>query len=141
MLVAAYRSDLQRGRRLGVRLGAVLLTLVSGLAAAGPIEVYREGARFCPRDRDIHGTVLDEAQTIERARTLLPDRYCGPTMFVDGCDVQTENEIGSWRVYFHQYHLRAGQRDWGGLTHTYVVLDPVGNCYANIPGTEPGATR
>jgi hypothetical protein len=62
-------------------------------------------------------------------------------MFVDGCDVQTENEIGSWRVYFHQYHLRAGQRDWGGLTHTYVVLDPVGNCYANIPGTEPGATR
>ena len=123
------------------RLFALALVVASAIAAAGPIEVYREGPRFCPRDRDVHGRALYEAQTIERARTLLPDRYCGPTLFVDGCDVLTENAIGSWRVYFHQYRLRGGQRDWGGLTHTYVVLDPVGNCYANIPGTEQGAAR
>ena len=61
------------------------------------------------------GAVLDEAQTIERARTLLPDRYCGPTTFVDGCDVLTENEIGSWRVYFHQYQLRDGATRLGRL--------------------------
>ena len=48
---------------------------------------------------------------------------------------------GSWRIYFHQFKMRDGEPDWGGLTHTYVVLDPVGNCYANIPGTEPGAPR
>jgi hypothetical protein len=123
------------------RFIAIGLALASGLAAAGPIEVYREGARFCPRDRDMHGAALDEARTIERARALLPDRYCGPTSFVDGCDVLTENAMGSWRIYFHQYRLRDGTRDWGGLTHTYVILDPVGNCYANIPGTEFGATR
>ena len=122
-------------------LVALGLALASTPAAAGPIEVYREGAHFCPRDRDAHGAALDEAQTIERARALLPERYCGPTSFVDGCDVQTENAMGSWRVYFHQYRLRHGNRDWGGLTHTYVVLDAVGNCYANIPGTEQGAPR
>jgi hypothetical protein len=117
------------------------LMLAASSAAAGPIEVYREGARFCPRDRDANAAVLDEAQTIERARALLPERYCGPTTFVDGCDVLTENAMSSWRVYFHQYRLRDGSHDWGGLTHTYVVLDAVGNCYANIPGTEQGAPR
>ena len=119
----------------------VLAVTGASVAWAGPIEVYREGTRYCPHDRKTSGAALDEAQTIERARTLLPDRYCGPTAFVDGCDVQTENAMGSWRVYFHQYRLRDGSRDWGGLTHTYVILDPVGNCYANIPGTEMGATR
>ena len=123
------------------RLVVLGLLMATASAAAGPIEVYREGARYCPRDRDAHGAVLDEAQTIERARALLPERYCGPTSFVDGCDVLTENAMGSWRVYFHQYRLRDGGRDWGGLTHTYVILDPVGNCYANIPGTEQGAPR
>lgn len=117
------------------------LALASAAAGAGPIDVYRDGARYCPRDRDAHAASLDETQTIERARTLLPDRYCGPTALVDGCDVLTEKAMGSWRVYFHQYRLRDGKRDWGGLTHTYVVLDTVGNCYANIPGTEQGAPR
>ena len=124
-----------------VRFGLVLVALASGLAAAGPIEIYREGARYCPRDRAMQGAALDEAQTIERARALLPDRYCGPTSFVDGCDVLTDNALGSWRLKFHHYRRREGTRDWGGLTHTYVILDPVGNCYANIPGTEQGATR
>ena len=121
--------------------GVALVAIVCANAHAGPIEVYRDGTRFCPRDRDARSAALDEAQTIERARALLPERYCGPTSFVDGCDVLTENALGSWRVYFHQYRLRDGSRDWGGLTHTYVILDAVGNCYANIPGTEQGAPR
>jgi len=110
-------------------------------AAAGPVEVYREGPRFCPRDRPAAAPAHDEQQTIARARALLPEDFCGPTTFVSGCDVLTEQSLGAWRVYFHQYKLRDGRKDWGGLTHTYVILDRVGNCYANIPGTEFGATR
>ena len=119
----------------------LVVAATSSLALAGPVEVYREGARFCPRDRGPDGAVLNESQAIERARALLPTEFCGPTPFVDGCEVLPENAIGSWRIYFHQYRMRNGRRDWGGLTHTYVVLDPVGNCYANIPGTEQGAPR
>ena len=110
-------------------------------AAAGPVEVYREGPQFCPRDRPATAPALDEQQTIARARALLPADFCGPTAFVSGCDVLTEQALGAWRIYFHQYRLRDGRKDWGGLTHTYVILDRVGNCYANIPGTEFGATR
>jgi hypothetical protein len=85
--------------------------------------------------------VLTQAQAIERARTLLPADFCGPTTFVSGCETVPEQAFGSWRIYFHQYRLRGDERDSGGLTHTYVVLDAVGNCYANIPGTEQGAPR
>jgi hypothetical protein len=110
------------------------------LAHAGPIEVYREGPRYCPHDRfGSDAAVLTQAQAIQRARALLPDGYCGPSAFVSGCDVVPENALGSWRIYFHQYRLRGAERDWGGLTHTYIVLDARGNCYANIPGTEQGS--
>ncbi len=119
----------------------VVLGLTSTVAQAGPIEVLREGDRYCPRDREPNAAVLTEAQVIERARTLLPADFCGPTAFVSGCDVLPEFAIGSWRIYFHQYRVRDGRRDWSGLTHTYVVLDRVGNCFANIPGTEQGAPR
>ena len=129
------------GFRQAARHAMLIVATTASVALAGPVEVYREGPRFCPRDRGLDGTVLSEAQAIERARTLLPDDYCGKTFFVDGCDVLTESATGSWRIYFHQYRLRDGRRDWGGLTHTYVVLDPAGNCYANIPGTVQGATR
>jgi hypothetical protein len=37
--------------------------------------------------------------------------------------------------------MRDARHDPAGLTHTYVILDPVGNCYANIPGTDQGAPR
>ncbi len=120
---------------------AIALLVVATNACAGPIEVYRTGPRFCPRDRVAGAAVLTSDQAIERARTLLPTEYCGPTTFVGGCDVIPEYAIGSWRIYFHQYRLRGAKRDWGGLKHTYVVLDPVGNCDANIPGTEQGAPR
>ena len=119
----------------------VVLGITSTLAQAGPIEVLREGDRYCPRDREPNAAVLTEAQVIDRARTLLPADFCGPTAFVSGCDVLPEFAIGSWRIYFHQYRVRDGRRDWSGLTHTYVVLDRVGNCFANIPGTEQGAPR
>jgi len=44
-------------------------------------------------------------------------------------------------VYVHQYRKVPNVHDWSALTHSYVILDPVGNCIANIPGTEPGARR
>ena len=120
---------------------AAIALVAAATAAAGPVEVYREGPRYCPRDRAANGTALTEEQAIERARSLLPEDFCGPTVLVNGCDVVPEFAIGAWRIYFHQYRLRDAHHDWGGLTHTYVVLDPVGNCYANIPGTEQGAPR
>jgi hypothetical protein len=125
-----------------VRLFAVaLIGAATSIAHAGPVEVYREGPRYCPHDRASDAAVLSEAQAIDRARTLLPDGYCGPSTFVSGCEVVPERALGSWRIYFHQYRLRGAERDGGGLTHTYVVLDAHGNCYANIPGTEQGAPR
>jgi hypothetical protein len=122
-------------------LFAFALALLPSLAIGGPVDEYREGPRYCPRDRAAGSASLDERQLIERARALLPDEFCGPSTFVGGCDVIAEQAFNSWRIYFHQYRLRDGRRDWGGLTHTYVVLDAVGNCYANIPGTEQGARR
>ena len=120
---------------------AIVLGCAAQLAAAGPVEVYREGPRYCPHDRAPSAPVLTQAQAIERARTLLPADFCGPTTFVSGCEAVPEQAMGSWRIYFHQYRLRGNERDRGGLAHTYVVLDVVGNCYANIPGTEQGAPR
>jgi hypothetical protein len=120
---------------------AAVAAAFAASALAGPVEVYREGPRFCPRDRPADAPVLSEAQAIARARALLPDDFCGPSWFVSGCDVLTEFALGSWRVYFHQYKLQGGAHDPGGLGHTYVILDPVGNCQANIPGTEVGAPR
>lgn len=120
---------------------AVALGVVATQAGAGPIEVYRTGPRYCPRDAAVATAVLTETQAIERARKLLPDAYCAPTTFVSGCDVLAEYSLDSWRIYFHQYRARNAQHDWGGLTHTYIVLDAVGNCDANIPGTEEGARR
>ena len=127
------------------RLGGLALAATSSLfaigAIAGPVETLREGPRYCPRDREPNAAPLTEAKAVERARALLPGDFCGPTTFVSGCDVVPEQALGSWRIYFHQYKLRDGRHEWGGLTHTYVVLDAVGNCQANIPGTEQGAPR
>jgi hypothetical protein len=117
-----------------VALGA-LAALGAGAAAAGPVLVYREGAEFCPRDRPATAPVLTAEQAIERARALLPKTFCGPTYFVDGCDAEPEFALGVWRIYVHQYRLSGTAKDRGGLDHSYVILDPVGNCVANIPGT------
>jgi len=117
----------------------VLVALAAALAHAGPVEVYREGPELCPRNVPRTAPVLTERQAIERSRTMLPAGFCGPGFFVTGCDAEPEFALDAWRIYFHQYHERAGAKDRGGLAHTYIILDPVGNCLANIPGTEFGA--
>jgi len=123
------------------RVAAALVALLAPPLAAGPVEVYREGPRFCPRDRPADAPPISEADAITRARALLPPEACGASRFVDGCDASAEFSLDTWRVYLHQYKLRGTTHDWAGLTHSYVILDRVGNCHANIPGTEVGAPR
>ena len=121
----------------------VRIALAAGLvamhAAAAPVDVYRTGAQFCPRDRSPDAGPMSREAVIVRARALLPAEFCGPGRFVAGCDAETEFIDGAWRVYLHQYQLRGARHDWSGLTHSYVILDAVGNCLANIPGTGLGA--
>jgi hypothetical protein len=117
----------------------VLLAGGTGPGGAAPVEVYRTGPQFCPHDRRPDAPTLDEAAAVVRARGLLPQDFCGPTRFVAGCDVLVDRASDHWQVYFHQYRKHGGRNDWHGLTHTYVILDRVGNCLANIPGTELGA--
>jgi hypothetical protein len=114
---------------------------IAGCAQAGPVEVIREGPQFCPGGRPHDGPRMTQAQAIERARSMLPADFCGPTTFVSGCDYEPEYVLDAWRIYVHQYNDRRGAKDRGGLDHTYIILDPVGNCLANIPGTNFGAPR
>ena len=110
----------------------------AGAAVAGPVEVYRTGPEFCPHDRGAGAPALTQAQVIERARALLPRDFC-VNAFVAGCDADAESAFGAWRVFVRQYRLAGGRHSYDGLEHSYVVLDPTGNCLANIPGTELGA--
>jgi len=119
---------------------ALFLAIVaaSPMAWAGPVEVYRTGPEFCPHDRSADAPALSQAQIIERARALLPGDFCA-NAFVAGCDADAELTFGAWRVFVRQYRLARGHHAYDGLDHSYVVLDPAGNCLANIPGTELGA--
>ena len=114
-------------------LAAALCCAVT--AHAGPVEFTRLGDEFCPRDRPANARRLSEAEAIERARSLLPRDFCGPTFFVSGCQFDAEWLYESWRVYAQQVKRIGAREDSSGLTHSYVILDPVGNCLANIPGT------
>lgn len=116
----------------------VLAALFTGTSMAGPIERYRTGSLYCPRDRAATAPVLSTQQVNARAITLLPD-LCAKSIFVSGCDAEPELINDQWRVYVQQYKLRAGTPDHSGLDHSYVILDLVGNCIANIPGTPLGA--
>jgi hypothetical protein len=120
-------------------LVVALAAAAAALVHAGPVEVYRDGPVLCPRDVPSTAPALTEAAAIARARTMLPAGFCGPSTFVSGCDAEPEFALGSWRMYFHQYQARGGGKDRSGLAHTYIILDPVGNCMANIPGTDFGA--
>jgi hypothetical protein len=124
------------GRFLGLALGAA-----APVALSGPVEVYRDGERYCPRNVPPTAPRIDQAEAGRIALRLVPDGFCGPSPSVRGCDLVTENFYDTWRVYVHQYRRTPDVYDWSALTHSYVILDPVGNCIANIPGTEPGATR
>ncbi len=122
-------------------LAAALFAFLAAGAAAGPVDVYREGPRYCPQDRPATAARIDARQAVERTRAMLPVDFCGPGVFVSGCTFDVENEYDTWRVYAHQYLDRGGRKDKGGLGHTYLILDAVGNCLAHIPGTEFGANN
>jgi len=121
----------------GVRWLAIAPAFVVASALAGPVETYRTGPEFCPRDRPASAAVLSEAQVIARALTLLPADFCA-NAFVAGCDADAEAAYGAWRVFVRQYRVSGARHDYAGLDHSYVILDAVGNCLANIPGTELG---
>ncbi len=122
-------------------LAAAALVGLAAPAAAGPVETYLTGPRYCPQGIAATAPRISEAQAIARTKTMLPQDFCGPTLFVSGCTYDVENEYDSWRVYVHQYKEVGGHRDKGGLLHTYLILDAVGNCLAHIPGTEFGANH
>jgi hypothetical protein len=128
-------------RRARQVIAMVVFAMVAGTALSGPVEVYREGERWCPRNIPPTAPRIDVKEAERIALRLVPDDFCTPRGLVGGCDVEPEFFYDSWRMYVHQYRRVPGKRDWAQLTHTYVILDAVGNCVANIPGTEPGAPR
>ena len=120
-------------------VAAAFASCVAGGVLAGPVDVYRTGPEFCPHDRPAGAARITEAEAVARTKALLPKDFCGPSAFVSGCTFDVENEYDSWRVYVHQYKDRGGRQDKGGLLHTYIILDAVGNCLAHMPGTDFGA--
>lgn len=133
----------RRGRvdAVEVAILAAMAFAVALPAAGGPVDLYLTGPRYCPQGIAPTAPRISEAQAIERTRTMLPAGFCGPSAFVSGCTYDAENEYDSWRIYVHQYKEAGGRKDKGGLLHTYLVLDAVGNCLAQIPGTEFGANH
>ncbi len=123
------------------RAAAAAVAVIAGAAVAGPVDLYLSGPQLCPGDVPKSAPRINEVQAIARTRAMLPAGFCGPSAFVSGCTYDVENEYDSWRVYVHQYKDAGARRDKGGLQHTYVILDPVGNCLAHIPGTEFGASK
>jgi hypothetical protein len=114
--------------------GAAALFVFAATALAGPILVYRDGA-YCPRELPADAPRITAAQAIARAKTLVPVGFCGPNWHVSGCDYDPEWAFDTWRVFVQQYQETGGAHDARGRDHTYIVLDAVGNCVANIPGT------
>jgi hypothetical protein len=111
------------------------LLLAAAPALAGPVLVYRDQPGECPRDRPADARRITATEAVERARSLLPRSFCGPTWFVSGCDFDPEWALDSWRVFALQYQLAGEKKSYAAREHSYVILDPVGNCIANIPGT------
>jgi len=110
-------------------LGAGILAAAA--ATAGPVETYRLGPEFCPHDRPATAAVLSEAQIVERSLRLLPADFCS-NIFSAGCDADRRIDVRRWRVFVRQYRVGLGRHDYAGLDHSYVILDAVGNCLANI---------
>jgi hypothetical protein len=120
---------------VNARACLALALCCAGPTLAGPVEVVRTGPQYCPQDRPATARRIIAAEAMERARSLLPRDFCGPTRWVSGCSFDAEWAHDSWRVYALQYKLVDGREDSSALEHSYVILDPVGNCLANIPGT------
>jgi len=119
-------------------LGAISIA-VAAVAEAGPVDLYLDGPQLCPRSLPANAPRINADQAATRTRGMVPPGFCGPNVFVSGCTFDVENEYDSWRVYVHQYKDRGGRMDPGGLEHTYLILDAVGNCIAHVPGTPFGA--
>jgi hypothetical protein len=119
------------GTEAGRALTLAVLAAAANVAVAGPVLVYREGASFCPKDRPATAPRI----TADRAKALMPKEFCGPDGWVDGCDYDPEYALDSWRVYVRQWKRIDGRKEYEPREHSFVVLDPVGNCLANIPGT------
>ena len=128
------RANGERVRLVHGLLATGLAIMAADAAFAGPVLVYRYGD-FCPHDRDPAGPRITAEQAIERAKKLLPKGFCGPDWWVDGCVYDPEWAFDTWRVFSQQYKLIDGREEIQGRDHTYVILDAVGNCIANIPGT------
>ena len=120
---------------------AVVAAAMAMPVAAGPVDLYLRGPKYCPQGIAATAPRINGDEAVARTKTMLPDDFCGPTVFVSGCTYDVENEYDSWRVYVHQYKDVGGRKDKGGLLHTYLILDPVGNCLAHMPGTEFGANN
>lgn len=128
-------------RRCGGAAAFATAAAIALPAMAGPVDLYLTGPKYCPQGIAASAPRITPAQAIERTKTMLPPDFCGPTAFVSGCTYDVENEYDSWRVYVHQYKSVGGRQDKGGLLHTYLILDAVGNCLAHMPGTEFGANN
>ena len=126
-----------QGGRL-VRSLAMLAAVAVALARRGRphLRLPRRSAVLPARSRARRAADRRAGARCSARSPLLPAGFCGPSASVDGCDVDAEAIAGTFRVYAHQYKLRDGRHDWTRLTHTYVILDRVGNCIAHIPGTE-----
>ncbi len=125
--------------RGGAKLLGALSIAVMAVAEAGPVDLYLDGPQLCPRSLPATAPRINADQAATRTQRMVPPGFCGPNAFVSGCTFDVENEYDSWRVYVHQYKDRGGRKDPGGLEHTYLILDAVGNCMAHIPGTPLGA--
>jgi hypothetical protein len=127
--------------RRGCPVRKVAMAIAAGLvvgftaANAGPVLVYRVGDQACPHDRPADAPRITAAQAVERAKELLPKDFCSPSWWVSGCDFDPEWAYDTWRVFAQQYRLDGDAKDTRGRDHSYIVLDAVGNCIANIPGT------
>ena len=121
--------------RIVRRAAALALLAIATAASGGPVLVYREGKAFCPKDRAPGAPRITAQEAAERAKALMPREFCGPDWWVDGCDYDPEYALDSWRVYVRQWKRVDGRKQYEPRDHSYVVLDPVGNCLANIPGT------
>jgi hypothetical protein len=123
------------GAEAGRALTLAVLAAAANVAVAGPVLVYREGAAFCPKERPTTAPRITAEQAADRAKALMPKEFCGPDGWVDGCDYDPEYALDSWRVYVRQWKRIDGRKQYEPREHSFVVLDPVGNCLANIPGT------
>jgi hypothetical protein len=110
----------------------IAMFLAASTALAGPVLVYRDE---CPRERPAGAPRITAEQAIDIAKTLLPRDFCGPSWWVSGCVYDPEWAYDTWRVFAQQYKLADGVKDTRGRDHSYIVLDAIGNCIANIPGT------